>query len=111
MEAGSVVRIALLQSNGELKSRPALLLKNVEPFNDWLLCSISSKLHNAVKGLDLILDEEHEDYKQSGLKYPGVVRVAHVFTMSEETIEGTIGKLIKPTLKRLKNNLGEYIKK
>lgn len=111
MEEGAIVRIALPQSDGKIKSRPALLLKRIEPFNDWLLCSISSKLHNEVKGVDIVIDKEHPDYVASRLKYPGVVRVAHLFTLPEKMIEGTIGNISPQTHKKLLNNLTAYLSK
>ena len=58
MEEGSVVRVSLIESDNKTRSRPALLLKKVPPHNDWLLCVISGKLHNEVKGLDVIIDKQ-----------------------------------------------------
>lgn len=105
------MRIPLPQSDGKIKSRPALLLKKIEPFNDWLLCSISSKLHNEVKGVDVIIDKEHPDYAPSRLKYPGIIRVANLFTLPETMIEGTIGELSVQTHKKVLTNLTTYLLK
>jgi mRNA interferase MazF len=44
MKNGNIVLIPLPQSDGAIKRRPALLLKQMPPFNDWLLCGISTQL-------------------------------------------------------------------
>lgn len=109
MEEGSIVRISLPQSDGKLRSRPALLLKKVSPFNDWILCSISSKLHNEVKGLDFILDSNHEDFNSSHLKFSGLIRVANLFTIPESIIEGKIGFISSKSYKIILQNLSNFV--
>jgi len=109
MEEGSIVRIALPQSDGKLRSRPALVLKKIEPFNDLLLCSISSKLHNEVKGLNIIIGSDHPDFISSRLKYPGLIRVANLFTIPSTVIEGKIGTISKQTYQLILDNLSHFI--
>lgn len=109
MEEGSVVRISLPQSDGKLRSRPALLLKKVAPFNDWLLCSISSKFHNEVKGLDIIIDSSHPDFSSSHLKFPGLIRIANLFTIPENRIEGKIGFISNETYRLILKRLSQFI--
>ncbi len=40
MNEGDIVLIALPQADGQFKNRPALLLRKVPPFGDWLLRGI-----------------------------------------------------------------------
>ena len=50
-------------SLAEGKTRPALLLAKVpNDFDDWLLCMISSQLHQELSGLDEIVSEADTDF-------------------------------------------------
>ena len=110
MEEGSVVKIAFIQSDKTIKFRTALLLKKFHPpFNDWLACAISGQLWTEVKSFDILLDEKHPDYLYSGLKYPGIIRLGYVTTISGNFIEGSIGRISKATIKKLQVNLAEYL--
>ena len=42
---GSLVLARLPQATGPAKSRPALVLRQMRPFGDLLLCGVSSQLH------------------------------------------------------------------
>lgn len=48
MKSGDIVLIPLPQSDGAIKRRPALLIKQMPPFNDWLLYGISTQLQQKV---------------------------------------------------------------
>ena len=52
MNAGDVVLTPLPQADGRLKPRPAVLLKKMPPFGDWLLCGVSTQLQQEVAGFD-----------------------------------------------------------
>lgn len=47
--------VDLPQSDGAVKKRLALLLRQMPRFNDWLLVGISTQLHQEVPGFDEIL--------------------------------------------------------
>jgi len=53
------------------KYRPVLLLcKMPGPFDDWLICAITSQLRHGVKGWDERVNRADSDFKTSGLKVP-----------------------------------------
>lgn len=67
------------------KPRPILLLARVPgPYEDWLVCMFSAKLHQAVQGFDEVIDTTASDFEQSGLKVSSVIRVARLAVVSEE---------------------------
>jgi mRNA interferase MazF len=70
VEEGAIVRVSLPESDGKVRSRPALILKKIPPHNDYLLCAVSGKLHKYVEGLDILIDKNHPDFAASNLKYP-----------------------------------------
>ena len=109
MEEGAIVKVSLPESDGKIRSRPALILKRIPPYNDWLMCVISGGVHNRVDGLDILIDVKHPDFLSMRLKYPALIRAGFLFTLSEEKIEGTIGSVGKATLKELKKNITDFI--
>ncbi len=52
MNAGEIVITPLQQSDGRIKNRPALILKEMPLFGDYLVCGITSQLHHEVKNFD-----------------------------------------------------------
>ena len=110
MEKGSVVLIGFPQSDGSFKSRPAVLLKEVLPYNDWLLCIVSTKIHNQIEGLDILLDKSHPDFSDSHLKTASLIRVGILYTIPINFIEGKIGSISNKTYTAIINNLIAYIK-
>jgi mRNA interferase MazF len=111
MKQGSIVKVAFPQADGKIKPRPAIILKEVAPYGDWLICAISSKSHLEIKKLDIVIDFQHPDFKTWGLNYPGIIRVAYLSTIPENIIEGTIGKVSEQTVKTILNNLLDYFSK
>jgi mRNA interferase MazF len=109
MEAGQVIIAELPQSDGKRKPRPALLLKRMPGRGDWLVCGISSQLHEYIKGFDLLLDTQHPDYAQSGLLESSVIRLGFLAVIPSGQIKGGIGALGKSTYALLMSNLTKYL--
>ena len=84
----------------EGKLRPALVLRELPGnYNDWLICMISSQLHQKIQELDEIITSEDTDFIQSGLKLPSVIRASRLAVVIGCTIPdlsaGKIAHLIK----------------
>lgn len=54
MREGDIVLASLQQADWQRKQRPVLLLKQMPPFQDWLVCNISSQLRQAVPDFDTV---------------------------------------------------------
>jgi mRNA interferase MazF len=52
MREGAVVLLPLAQADGQVKPRPAVALRELPGFGDWLVCGISTQLHQCVPGFD-----------------------------------------------------------
>lgn len=53
------------------KRRPVLLIRQASSrFDDWLVCMVSSQLHQAETGFDEILIPTDPDFAGSGLRAP-----------------------------------------
>jgi mRNA interferase MazF len=59
--------------------RPVLLIRQASSrFDDWLVCMVSSQLHQAETGFDEILIPQDSDFAGSGLKAPSVLRLSRL---------------------------------
>jgi mRNA interferase MazF len=97
-------------SLAEGKTRPALLLAKVpNDFDDWLLCMISSQLHQELSGLDEIVSEADTDFLLSGLKTTSLIRVTRLAVVSGDVLLGSIGEVGPTRLRRIKNRLARWI--
>ncbi|MBK7382077.1 MAG: type II toxin-antitoxin system PemK/MazF family toxin [Flavobacteriales bacterium] len=109
MKAGDVVRWAFVQGDGQRKLRPAIILGQVPPYNDWLVCAISSQVQREVKGLDVLIDTQHPDFHRGGLRLPSLVRVAQLTTLPDKAIQGSIGDISPATLALIKERLRNWL--
>ena len=109
MKPGAVVRWSFVQGDGQRKLRPAIILAPVPPFNDWLVCAVSSQVHRAVEDLDVIIGTEHADFQQAGLRTASVVRVGQLATLPDRVIEGALGQVSPATLATIKQRLRDWL--
>ena len=52
MNEGDIALAPLPQADGQFKNRPVVLLRRLPPFGDFLVCGISTQLHQRVAGFD-----------------------------------------------------------
>lgn len=109
MKETDVVLALLPQSDGALKRRPALILREMPPFRDFLLCGISTQLHQQVKKFDEIISPNDNDFSASGLVAESLIRLGFLIVMSRKDIIGSIGSISKERHQRLLKNLSDYL--
>lgn len=85
---GRLVLARLPQADDELKTRPALVLRQLRPFGDLLLCGVSSQLRQAVVGFDDIISPDDADFANSGLRLASLIRVGYLGVVPELKIVG-----------------------
>ena len=93
MNAGDVALTPLPQSDGRIKPRPAILLRRMPPFGDWLVCGVSSQLHQQVAGFDDIIQPSHTDFFRSGLKAASLIRLGFLTVLPEDHFLGVLGSI------------------
>lgn len=92
------------------KSRPVLLVAPVPgPYDDWLVCMISTQLQQALEGFDEVIDQSQSDFHSSGLRVASVVRVARLAVVSAELLVGAIGEIGPERLQRIRQKLASWI--
>jgi mRNA interferase MazF len=81
MTEGDVVLTPLPQADGCTKPRPAILLRQVPPFGDWLVYGVSTQWRQEVAGFDEIIDLSHSDFRSSGLKATSLIRLGYLVVL------------------------------
>jgi mRNA interferase MazF len=110
-EAGQVVVFRFPQTDlEEGKLRPALLLGKLPgEYDDWLICMISSQTRQHIAGFDEIMQENDDDFGESGLKVTSVIRVGRLAVVSGEILIGAIGQVSSERLNRVKKHLSDWL--
>ena len=108
MKPGDIVLTIVPQDNQQ-KKRPALILKTLPKYNDFLVCAVSSQLHQYIPDFDLILYDNHEAFTASNLKPSSVFRLSNLAVLSKQDIIGTIGTLRNDLHLNLLQNLARYL--
>ena len=99
------------QANGQIKNRPALFLREMPPFNDALVCGISTQLQQQVSGFDEIIRHQDTDFSGSGLVADSVIRLGFLAVLPQNKIIGTIGSIATSRHQRLLQNLSAHLLK
>lgn len=109
MTEGDVALTVLPQADGQRKSRPVVALRRMPPFNDWLVCGISTQLQHAVEGFDDPVHVGDADYTASGLKASSLIRLGFLAVVPETQLLGAIGALAPRRHRRLLDRLSEHL--
>ena len=109
--AGQIALIRLPQTDMTAgKPRPVLMLAALPGrHDDWLVCMISTQMHQVLNGFDETVTTDAEDFRQSGLKTESAIRVARLAVLSGDLLEGAIGRISAERLQRIKSRLSEWI--
>ncbi|HSP41748.1 MAG TPA: hypothetical protein VLO11_02655 [Luteolibacter sp.] len=75
MKPGSMALARVQQADGRLKVRPVVVLQEMPPYRDSLVCAASSQLRHESPGFDEIMQADDDDFATSGLKVASLVRL------------------------------------
>ncbi len=111
IDEGQIVLFRFPQTNlEEGKLRPALVIRKVPgEYDDWLICMISSRLHQKHIELDEIIGPEDKDFRDSGLKTTSVIRTSRLAVIEREILLGKLGNISSLRLQRIKENMTKWI--
>jgi len=109
MTEGDVALMPLPQADGRTKPRPVILLRQMPPFGDWLVCGVSTQLHQQVAGFDETIEASHADFTRSGLKAPSLIRLGFLVILPAERLMGVLGSISVERHRRLLQRLGAFL--
>lgn len=109
MQEGDVVLTPIPQADGRIKNRPALILREMPPPGDFLVCGISTQLHRSVPGFDEIISPTDADFASSGLVTASLIRLSFLAVLPRKDIAGTIGSIAPKRHRRLLEALSNHL--
>ncbi|KAA3657829.1 MAG: transcriptional regulator [Chloroflexi bacterium] len=109
MKASDIVLTPIPQADGQMKNRPALLLCKMPPFDDALVCGISTQLRHEVVGFDELIVQQDDDFTGSGLVADSLIRLGFLAVIPQSRLMGSIGAVGLNRHKRLLKNLSEHL--
>ncbi|HYV94742.1 MAG TPA: type II toxin-antitoxin system PemK/MazF family toxin [Chitinophagales bacterium] len=109
MEVGTIVKAAFLQADRQIKIRPAVIIKLIPPYNDFLICAISTQTHLFVEGLDIRIEKHSADFTSSGLLQESIIRVGMLASVPKNMLQGAIGKTSQPMCEQILRQLRNFI--
>ena len=104
MREGAVVLLALRQADGKAKLRPAVALRQLPGFGDWLVCGVSRQIHQIVSGFDEQVSATDPDFGLSGLTGPSIIRLSFLQAVPLSAMMGRIGAISGDRHRRLLTN-------
>lgn len=110
MTEGDVALARLPQADGFIKLRPVILLRQLPPFGDWLVCGVSSQLHQQVPHFDETIEPAHPDFTCSGVKTASLIRLGFITALPAGQIAGSIGAIARDRHARLLQNLCTHLR-
>ena len=111
MTEGDVVLTPVPQADGQIKNRPAILLRELPPFSDLLICGISTQLHQQVVEFDEVVDSTDADFATSGLKATSLIRLGFLSVVPRRRVVGSIGSISPERHRQLLQNLANHLLK
>jgi len=69
MQKAKIILTAILQFNGEIKNRPALVLREMPKYQDFLICGISTQLKQYIPNFDETIAPTDIDFRSRLLFY------------------------------------------
>jgi mRNA interferase MazF len=110
MKEGDVVLTPLPQADGQIKNRPAIILREMPAYGDFLVCGVSTQLHQEVAGFDDPIRPGDVDFATSGLKAPSLIRLGFLAVLPTSSLLGAIGSIEEVRHVRLLERLSNHLR-
>jgi mRNA interferase MazF len=109
MQEADVVLTPIPQADGQIKNRPVILLRELPPYQDFLVCGVSTQLNQQVTGFDDIIASTDPDFITSGLRSDSLIRLGFLAVIPRKQIIGSIGKISPERHQQLLKTLSDYL--
>ena len=109
MKEGDVVLVAIPQADGTRKNRPAIVLREMPPYQDLLVCGVSTQLREEVEDFDEVIGPQDSDFESSGLVAESLIRLGFLTVVAQNRIVGAIGQISPVRHKGLLQKLSKYL--
>jgi len=112
IQEGQLVLFRFPQTDQNLgKLRPALVLRKLPgPYDDWLVCMISSRLSQQIQNFDELISENDVDFESSGLRIASIIRIGRLAIVTRDILVGSIGNISSERLNIIKIRLSDLLR-
>ena len=101
MKESDVILASIPQADGTKKNRPAIILRELLMYGDFLVCGVSTQIQHCLKDFDEIISPQDPDFKSSGLLSKSLIRLGFLAVLPRASIIGTVGSIGKDRRHRL----------
>ena len=109
MKEGDIIVAPLAQADGQIKNRPALVLRVMPGFRDLLVCGFSTRLSQQVAGFDEVILSSDAGFALSGLATASLIRLGFLTLLPRGKVVGTVGAVTVERHARLLRRLSGYL--
>ena len=109
IKEGDVIVTPMPQATGVWRRRPVVVLREMRPFGDFLVCGISTQLRHEVKNFYEIISDAHHDFASSGLAADSLIRLGFLSILPHGFVAGSIGSISPERHRRLLERLSNYL--
>ena len=109
MNESSVVLTPIPQADGNVKNRPVVVLRALPPYDDLLVCGVSTQLQQHVRNFDEFIVASDGDFSASGLRTDSLIRLGFLAVLPRQRILGSIGSVSPERHQRLLKRLSDYL--
>ena len=109
MKEDDVVITTLTQADGQVKRRPALILRVMPGLGDLLVCGFSTQLNQRTVSFDEIIFPSDADFASSGLSTVSPIRLGFLALRPSTGINGVIGAISTERHGRLLRRLSDCL--
>lgn len=90
MNEGDVILIPLPQSDGKIKNRPAIILRAMPAYGDFLVRGVSTQLRQCIDGFGEFILKNDQDFFLSGLIADSLVRLGFLAVIPSKRVMGSM---------------------
>ena len=101
MKRGDIVIVDFSVSNPGAGIRPAVVVQNDRDngrIQNTIVAQVTSNIRRAHEDTQLLIDQTHRDWQQSGLRLPSVINTSNLATVRQADIRHLIGSLSTTTM-------------
>lgn len=105
MREGKIILADLPITGQGWKRRPALVLRQLPGYGDYLVCGLSSQVRQHISGFS----ERISPTATNGLLVESVIRLEYLFVVSENDVIGNIGYIPDSLHRALLQRLADHL--
>jgi len=109
MKEGDVALAVMPQADQRGKHRPVIILRELPPYRDLLVCGISSQVRQPRAEFDEVISAADPDFRTSGLLANSLIRLGFLSVLPLGRILGPIGAVSPDRHRRLLRALASYL--